>query len=49
MADLTLRQLLEDMVQRKASDLHITAGVPPELRIDGAITGTEYEVLTPEK
>jgi twitching motility protein PilT len=49
MADLTLRQLLEDMVQRKASDLHITAGVPPELRIDGAITPTEYEVLTPEK
>ncbi len=49
MAELTLRQLLEDMVQRKASDLHITAGVPPELRIDGAITPTEYEVLTPEK
>ena len=49
MAELTLRQLLEDMVQRKASDLHLTAGVPPELRIDGAITPTEYEVLTPEK
>ncbi len=49
MAELNLRQLLEDMVQRKASDLHITAGVPPELRIDGAITPTEYEVLTPEK
>jgi twitching motility protein PilT len=49
MADLTLRQLLEDMVQRRASDLHITAGVPPELRVDGAITPTEYEVLSPEK
>ena len=49
MAELTLRQLLEDMVQRKASDLHLTAGVPPELRIDGAITPTEYEVMTPEK
>jgi len=49
MAELTLRQLLEDMVQRKASDLHITAGVPPELRIDGSITPTEYEILTPEK
>ena len=49
MPDLTLRQLLEDMVQRKASDLHITAGVPPELRIDGAITPTDYEVLSPEK
>src|ERR1043166_7862843 len=49
MAELTLRQLLEDIVQRRASDLHLTAGVPPELRIDGAITPTEYEVLTPEK
>ncbi len=36
------------MVQRKASDLHITAGVPPEFRIDGSITPSEYDVLTPE-
>jgi twitching motility protein PilT len=45
---VTLKQLLEDMVTRKASDLHITAGVPPELRVDGQIVPTEYEVLTPE-
>jgi len=45
---VTLRQLLEDMVQRKASDLHITAGVPPEFRIDGSVTPSEHEVLTPE-
>jgi twitching motility protein PilT len=44
----SLKQLLEDMIQRKASDLHITAGVPPEFRIDGSITPSEYEVLTPE-
>jgi twitching motility protein PilT len=44
----TLRQLLEDMVQRRASDLHLTAGVPPEYRIDGSIVPTEHEVLTPE-
>jgi twitching motility protein PilT len=49
MPELTLRQLLEDMVRRKASDLHITAGVPPELRIDGSMTPTEYEVLTAER
>ncbi|MFI5371766.1 MAG: type IV pilus twitching motility protein PilT [Candidatus Eisenbacteria bacterium] len=45
---VTLKQLLDDMVQRKASDLHLTAGVPPELRVDGIITPTEYDVLTPE-
>jgi twitching motility protein PilT len=36
------------MIQRKSSDLHITAGVPPEFRIDGAISPSEYEILTPE-
>ncbi len=45
---ITIKQLLEDMIQRRASDLHITAGVPPEFRIDGAITPSEYEILTPE-
>jgi twitching motility protein PilT len=45
---VSLKQLLEDMIQRKASDLHITAGVPPEFRIDGSITPSEYEILTPE-
>jgi len=44
----SLKQLLEDMIQRKASDLHITAGVPPEYRIDGSITPSEYEILTPD-
>jgi twitching motility protein PilT len=45
---VTLRQLLEDMVSRRASDLHITAGVPPEFRVDGAVHPSEYDVLTPE-
>jgi twitching motility protein PilT len=45
---LTLRDLLSDMLQRRASDLHITAGVPPEYRIDGLLTPTEHEVLSPE-
>jgi twitching motility protein PilT len=45
---VTLRQLLEDMVTRKASDLHLTAGVPPVFRVDGATIPSEYDVLTPE-
>ena len=45
---VTLRQLLEEMVVRKASDLHLTAGVPPEFRIDGAIVPSDHELLTPE-
>jgi twitching motility protein PilT len=45
---VTLRQLLEEMVARKASDLHLTAGVPPEFRVDGSITPSDHEILTPE-
>lgn len=36
--------LLEEVVKRKASDLHLQVGLPPMLRIDGALTpisGTE--------
>jgi twitching motility protein PilT len=43
-----LRELLEKMIQLRASDLHITAGLPPQFRIDGVITSSEYEVLDPE-
>ena len=45
---ITLRDLLEQMVVKKASDLHLTAGVPPEFRIDGAMIPGETETLTPE-
>ena len=38
----TLRALLEEMVERDASDLHITAGIPPRLRIDGALADARH-------
>ncbi|MFH1755002.1 MAG: type IV pilus twitching motility protein PilT, partial [Candidatus Latescibacterota bacterium] len=44
----TLRDLLQAMIDKQASDLHITEGVPPMLRVDGEIVSTNYEVLTPE-
>jgi twitching motility protein PilT len=45
---VTLRELLEEMTRKKASDLHITAGVPPQVRIDGAMVPTTHPVLSPE-
>jgi twitching motility protein PilT len=35
---LNLRALLEEMVARGASDLHLTAGQRPVIRVDGAMT-----------
>src|SRR2546430_1031021 len=41
-----LRSLLEEMVSRNASDLHIVAGERPKLRVDGDITNAsvDYEM-----
>jgi twitching motility protein PilT len=44
-----LRALLEEMIQREASDLHITTGERPKLRVDGEITDSAVtEILTPK-
>ena len=44
---LNLRGMLEEMVQKGASDLHLTAGAQPKLRIDGALVGSSIkQVLT---
>lgn len=45
---VTLRELLELMVQKNASDLHLTVGSPPQLRIDGKLVKTQLDSLTPE-
>src|SRR5688572_6753969 len=48
-AGVNLRSLLEEMIERDASDLHITAGERPKLRIDGDIQNSKVDyVLTPK-
>ncbi len=37
MANISVRGLLEEMIERRASDLHLTAGQRPKLRIDGEL------------
>ncbi|MFP4132307.1 MAG: PilT/PilU family type 4a pilus ATPase [Thiohalospira sp.] len=43
-----LDPILKLMVRRRASDLFVTAGLPPSLRIHGAIHALSREALTPE-
>ena len=46
---VNLRSLLEEMIEREASDLHVTAGERPKLRVDGDIVNSSCEeVLTPK-
>jgi twitching motility protein PilT len=41
--------LLEEVVKRKASDLHLEVGLPPTLRIDGALTALATQGPLDEK
>ncbi len=41
-----LHQLLKVMIEKGASDLHITTGSPPQLRIDGELTPLKVPPLT---
>ncbi|MCG3134491.1 MAG: Twitching mobility protein [Planctomycetes bacterium] len=45
---ISIEELLTIMVQRGGSDLHISAGSPPRVRIDGVLVNTEHDVLTPD-
>ncbi|MFO0583161.1 MAG: type IV pilus twitching motility protein PilT [Anaeromyxobacter sp.] len=42
-----LHQLLKAMVEKGASDLHITTGSPPQLRIDGRLVPLKTPPLSP--
>jgi len=46
---VNLRALLEEMIERGASDLHITAGARPMMRIDGDITHSRSEMVMQPK
>lgn len=47
-AIMDMSELLRLMADKGASDLHLTMGAPPILRIDGSITPTNFPRLTAE-
>jgi twitching motility protein PilT len=48
-AAVSLRSLLEEMIERDASDLHVTAGERAKLRVDGDIVNSNVEVVLSPK
>jgi twitching motility protein PilT len=48
MATLHIDRLLETCIKRGASDLHLTVGKPPTLRLHGRLRPLETKVLEPE-
>ena len=46
---MLLEELLTEVFKRKASDLHISAGLPPVFRINGHLVRAEYAPLSTEE
>ena len=44
---ISLHQLLKTMIEQGASDLHLTTGSPPQIRIDGGLRPLDLPPLTP--
>jgi len=44
---VSLHQLLKVTIEKGASDLHITAGIPPQLRVNGALVPLDLPPLKP--
>jgi twitching motility protein PilT len=44
---VNLHQLLRAMIEKGASDMHITTGAPPLLRVDGSVVPLKLEPLSP--
>jgi twitching motility protein PilT len=44
---VNLQQLLKAMVEKGASDLHLTTGSPPQLRIDGSLVPLRVHAMSP--
>ncbi|MCH7872691.1 MAG: Flp pilus assembly complex ATPase component TadA, partial [Planctomycetes bacterium] len=48
MATIHIDRLLETVVRQGASDLHLTVGRPPTVRLHGSLRSLETKVLVPE-
>lgn len=47
--DYMIEDLMEEVVERGGSDLHLSVGLPPYIRINGKLTPTEYDPLSQEQ
>ncbi|MEM9164777.1 MAG: type IV pilus twitching motility protein PilT [Cyanobacteria bacterium P01_F01_bin.4] len=47
--EVMIEDLMEEVVERGGSDLHLSAGLPPYIRISGHLTPTEHPAMTPEQ
>lgn len=46
--DAHIDEILRMAIERKASDIHLTVGLPPMMRLDGEMTPLPYTIMEPE-
>jgi twitching motility protein PilT len=46
---VSLRELLEILLEQHGSDLHLSVGSPPQIRVDGKLSNLDMDPLTPEQ
>jgi twitching motility protein PilT len=44
---MDMAEILKQVIDQDASDLHLAVGVPPMVRVDGHLLGMDYPVLSP--
>ena len=45
---ISIEEILAHAASFNASDVHITVGVPPKMRVNGSLVSMEYPVLLPD-
>lgn len=45
---MNIAELLKNAIERKASDLHLTVGVPPVIRVNGHMNYLNSEIMFAE-
>lgn len=48
MPEMMIEDLMEEVIERGGSDLHLSAGLPPYIRISGHLTATDHPPLSSE-
>lgn len=46
--DVHIDELLSIVAEKNSSDLHLAVGLPPIIRLDGQLTATNYQKVTPQ-
>ena len=44
---VTIEDLMRELVEKEGSDLHLTAGSPPRIRVHGNLIATDHDILIP--